>query len=124
VLDGTREGPINSLAVLTETAPGYGDGERALLSISVLSDAHDEAALVEACRAQLTGWFYDDRWTHLATYRIPRSLPRQTPDLVPPVHKSVSLGDGLYVGGDHRDTASINGAMLSARRVAEAMGEA
>jgi predicted NAD/FAD-dependent oxidoreductase len=43
--------------------------------------------------------------------------------MAPPlqVRKPVELGDGLFVAGDHRDTASIQGAMVSGRRAADAI---
>jgi predicted NAD/FAD-dependent oxidoreductase len=43
--------------------------------------------------------------------------------MVPPldIRKPVDLGDGLFVAGDHRDTASIQGAMVSGRRAADAV---
>ncbi len=37
------------------------------------------------------------------------------------MQRPVSLGDGLYIAGDHRDTASIQGALVSGRRVAAAV---
>ncbi|MFP5321823.1 MAG: FAD-dependent oxidoreductase, partial [Acidimicrobiia bacterium] len=45
--------------------------------------------------------------------------PAQPPPLRP--KQPVSLGDGLWVCGDHRDTGSIQGAMYSGRRCAEAL---
>ncbi|MFM7871794.1 MAG: FAD-dependent oxidoreductase [Actinomycetota bacterium] len=33
----------------------------------------------------------------------------------------MALGEGLFVCGDHRDTASIQGALYSGRRCAEAV---
>jgi predicted NAD/FAD-dependent oxidoreductase len=33
----------------------------------------------------------------------------------------VRLASGVYVCGDHRDTASLQGALLSGRRAAEAI---
>jgi len=33
----------------------------------------------------------------------------------------VALGEWLYLAGDHRDTASIQGAMVSGRRAANAV---
>jgi hypothetical protein len=41
----------------------------------------------------------------------------------PPFHpkQAVSLGDGRFVCGDHRDTGSIQGAMFSGRRCGEAV---
>jgi predicted NAD/FAD-dependent oxidoreductase len=38
--------------------------------------------------------------------------------------RDVRLASGLLVCGDHRDNASINGAMVSGRRAAEAILEA
>ena len=37
-----------------------------------------------------------------------------------PVRRAVSH-DGVFVAGDHRDTASIQGALVSGRRIAEAV---
>ena len=122
VLNGTHQGPINSLAVHTEAAPRYGPGDRALVCGSILGRPSHEDELVGRCRAQLSRWFDDvGRWEHIRTYAIERSLPVQTPEVMPPVQKHVYFGEGVYVCGDHRDTASINGAMGSGRRVAEAI---
>jgi len=38
-----------------------------------------------------------------------------------PVERPVRLENGLFVCGDHRDTASLHGAMVSGRRAAEAV---
>ena len=45
------------------------------------------------------------------------------PDSQPPFHpkQRVSLGEGLFVCGDHRDTPSIQGALYSGRRTGEAV---
>ena len=58
-------------------------------------------------------------WQHLRTYRIPRALPAY------PVggyaQPSVRLASGLYACGDHREHPSLNGALASGRRAAEAV---
>ena len=38
-----------------------------------------------------------------------------------PLRSSVELGEGLFVAGDHRDTPSQQGALVSGRRAAEAV---
>jgi hypothetical protein len=45
------------------------------------------------------------------------------PDQRPPLHpkQSVALGDRQFVAGDHRDTASIQGALFSGGRTAAAV---
>jgi predicted NAD/FAD-dependent oxidoreductase len=40
------------------------------------------------------------------------------------VRRPVALGDGVFVCGDHRDTPSIQGALVSGRRAAAAVHEA
>ncbi len=35
--------------------------------------------------------------------------------------RRVSLGGALYVAGDHRDSATLDGALVSGRRAAEAI---
>jgi hypothetical protein len=59
------------------------------------------------------------RWDVVGTYPIPYALPAMEVPL--DIRRPVNLGDGLFVAGDHRDTASIQGAMVSGRRTAEAV---
>jgi predicted NAD/FAD-dependent oxidoreductase len=62
-----------------------------------------------------------DDCRHLLTYRIPHALPAQAPPALSPVEKPARRSPGLYVCGDYLDTASIQGAMASGRRAAEAV---
>jgi phytoene dehydrogenase-like protein len=123
VLDGEDSGPVNNLCVPSQVAPGYAPAGRALVSASVLSPAlaMDDATLERAVRAQLTGWFGAQvaSWTHLRTDRIAHAQPPQ-PTLEPP-RRPVATDRGVWLAGDHRDTASINGALVSGRRAAEAV---
>ncbi len=59
------------------------------------------------------------RWEVVVRHRIESALPAVPPPLRP--RSEVSLGNGLYVCGDHRDTASIQGALVSGNRTAEAV---
>jgi hypothetical protein len=52
-------------------------------------------------------------------YAIAHGQPDQRPPFSP--KQPVALGQGLFVCGDHRDTASIQGALFSGRRSAEAV---
>ncbi len=58
-------------------------------------------------------------WELLDVYPVPRALPvlRAGQSLARPVR----LGAGRYVCGDHRDTPSIQGALVSGRRAARAV---
>ena len=58
-------------------------------------------------------------WDLLEVYSIPRALPvlSASQSLARPIR----LGPGRYVCGDHRDTPSIQGALVSGRRAAQAV---
>ena len=70
---------------------------------------------------QLARWFdtTTGEWDHLRTDVIPHGQPAQAPPFSP--KRRVALGDGLFVCGDHRDTASLQGAMFSGERTAAAV---
>ncbi len=124
VLNGDGQGPVNNLCVPSALTPTYAPPDAALISATVLEDAgRDDAALDDAVRTQLQGWFGDvvQRWQLLRTYRIAHALPEQIPPAGTVSQRPVRLETGLFVCGDHRDSASIHGAMVSGRRAAEAI---
>ena len=126
LLNGTGDkGPVNTVADLTAAAPTYAADDRTLLSVSVLGETDaDDAALEASVRTHLAKLLPAadvGAWRHLKTYRIAYSLPDSRPPALEKPHKSTDVGGGLFLCGDHRDTASINGAMLSGRRAAEAV---
>jgi phytoene dehydrogenase-like protein len=123
--DGAVAGPVNNVCVPSMVSSAYAPAGRHLVSVSVIAphSETDEASLQVAVRTQLRSWFGPqvDAWNHLRTYTIAHAQPNQTsPALVNP-RRRVDLGEGLFVCGDHRDNASINGALESGRRAAEAV---
>ena len=123
VLNGEGRGRVNNVAVMSEVSPAYAPPGQSLVSVSVLGEAADGESLEAQVRAELTDWFGSavSAWRHLRTYVIPRALPAQSPQALEPPHRPVRLSPGLYVCGDHRDNASIDGALGSGRRAAEAV---
>jgi phytoene dehydrogenase-like protein len=124
VLNGELRGPVNNLCVPSAVCGSYAPDGRALVSATVLGDPdQDDAGLEGSVRDQLGGWFGPavKGWRHLRTYRIGHALPEQGPRGLELPEKSVRLRPGLYVCGDHRETASIQGAMASGLRAAEAI---
>jgi phytoene dehydrogenase-like protein len=122
--DGAGDGPVNNLCVLSQVQPGYAPPGASLVSVTLVGvPALGEAALLAAVLDQLTGWFGAAvrGWQHLRTYRIPYALPSATPGELDPPSRPVRLRDGLYVAGDHRETPSIQGALVSGRLAAEAL---
>lgn len=144
-LNGELSGPqdqalVNNCCFPSTVAPSYAPAGRALVSVSTIGTRPelDDAALEAGVRRELSGWFCEaqvGRWRHLRTYRIPYAQPPQAPptNLRKPVEAAAaafSAGGGkseggggwpLFVCGDHMDTATFDGALLSGRRAAEAV---
>jgi phytoene dehydrogenase-like protein len=126
VLDGEGRGPVNHLCVPSQVSPSYGAEGRALVSATVLGvPAEDDAELEAAVRRQLSSWFGGavERWSLLRIQRVPKALPRQPAGWLEPVGRPVRVGPRRFVCGDHRDLASIHGAMHAGRRAARAVQE-
>jgi phytoene dehydrogenase-like protein len=124
VLNGEPQdgGPINNLAVLSDVAPSYAPPGRSLISVTVLGRAVGPAGVLESeVRAHLERWYgmATREWRLIRAYRIPHAHPLQTPALMEPSLRPVRLAEGLLVCGDHRDHASIHGALASGGRAAQ-----
>jgi phytoene dehydrogenase-like protein len=119
VLDGTGRGPVLNVAVVSNIAPSYAPPNKHLI-VAALPGVVD-GDLASIAREQLRNWWGTqvDSWTHLRTYAIAHGGPVQHPPFSP--KQSVSLGNGRFVCGDHRDTGSIQGALYSGRRCGEAV---
>lgn len=114
-------GPVVNTAIISKAAPSYAPPGRHLIAASALlgtgqsppSEAVTRAHAADILGADATGW------TPVVRHVVPDALPVQPPPLR--VRQPARTPDGLWVCGDHRDTASIQGALVSGRRVAEAI---
>lgn len=124
VLNGDGAGPVNNFAVITQVAPSYGPKGKQLISATVLG-VHKltEAQLSGFIIAQMKNWFgkVASSWQLLRSYTIVHAQPQQYVGALEPPERPVRIRPGVYVCGDHRDNASIQGAMVSGRRAAEAV---
>ncbi len=119
-LDAERRGPVLNTAVMTNVAPGYAPPGRPLLASTVLGS--DGSAAAERDARRHAGLIYGvdpTRWDLVSTSVVPSALPEQRPPL--DVRRPVTTASGVHVAGDHRDTASIQGALVSGRRAAAAV---
>ena len=116
-LDGTG-GPVVNTVVLTAAAPSYSPDHRHLVVSTVLGA---EPLPEPRLRAELERiWGVGTaHWEHLSTVSIPHALPATLPPTPPRLRRPVDLGEGLFVAGDHRDTPSVQGALVSGRRTAQ-----
>jgi hypothetical protein len=115
-IDAARRGPIINTVVMTNTAPLYGPGRHVIAS-TVLGADHTLESAVRRHAAEIYG-VPTAACEHVRTYAIPGALPDLPAGT--PLRKAVDLGDGLFIAGDHRDTPSIQGAIVSGRRAAAA----
>jgi hypothetical protein len=87
--------------------------------------AADSSAAAEADVRRQAGLVYGvdpAAWELITSQVITAALPHQPPPLV--LRRPARLDSGVFVAGDHRDTASIQGALVSGRRVADAVTQA
>lgn len=122
-LNGERDGIINNLCFPTTIAPTYAPAQQHLLSVSVLDDLTSSDLHIETeVRTELARWFGEtaSNWRHLRTYRIKHALPGQSPG-IEPEFLNHRLNDRIFICGDYTEHASINGALLSGRRAAQAL---
>lgn len=136
ILNGEGRGPVNHMAFMDRVSERYAPEGKGLAALNVLDDdlpeeirmqpgADPTAALLPAVDAQMKEWFGSSarKWRHLRTYRIDHAHPLQTPRSFDPPVRSSRLGRDLWVAGDHRENASLNGALGSGRRTAHQLME-
>lgn len=124
-VDGTRSGPVVNAAVISHVAPSYAPPGMHLVQATCLlppaTHGSPGGATEVEVRRHITGiWGVDATdWQLLRRDDIPHALPAQTVPL-----RTVTrarLSERVSIAGDHRDTASIQGALASGDRVARAL---
>ncbi|MCH9816609.1 MAG: FAD-dependent oxidoreductase [Actinomycetia bacterium] len=117
-----RTGPrrLSNVAVMTTAAPSYSTTGAPLIAATAVGywpgDRHAQLARTES--ATILG-VPQTELREVARYPIQRALPQVRSPY--PLRKPVALGEGVFVIGDHRDTPSIQGALVSGERGAAAV---
>ena len=117
-------GPFHTLAVISNIAPARAPAGSALVAAAMTGVPRPgDPALEPAARRQMELWFGRTArdWRLLRIDRIAYAHPNQDPPALDPPQRPVRARPGLYVCGDHVDNASIDGALTSGRRAAEAV---
>ena len=117
----TMAGPVVNTAIISRAASSYAPPGRHLIAASALlgpdrqppSETVMRTHAADILGADATGWSLVKR------HVVAEALPVQPPPLR--ARRSVRTPEGIWMCGDHRDTASIQGALVSGRRVAEAI---
>ena len=122
--DGPTAGPVNHLAVMTAVSSSYAPAGSHLICANIVGAApendHAMEVLEAEVRAQMRRWFGTEvnQWGVLAGYPIAHALPLQTS--LQPV-RAATTDSGIVLCGDYLSSASIQGALLSGSKAAEAL---
>ncbi len=116
---GGPPGPVWNAAVVSVAAPSYAPPGRHLVQATTLLDRPDGDAPDEVVRAHLGQIYGCDtaRWQVVAHHRIPHALPALPPPLR--LTRDLQVALGVLWCGDHRDTSSLQGALVSGERAAQ-----
>jgi hypothetical protein len=122
VVDADRSSPVANSLALSSAAPSYAPEGTVLVSTSVVHGREGGACIDESVVRQRLERLHGPggAWELLDVVEVPRALPAMTAPH--PMRRPPRVG-GVLVAGDHRDTSSIQGALVSGRRVAEALLE-
>jgi hypothetical protein len=118
-LDGLRRGPLANAAVLSDAAPAYSPDGRALIAASMVGLPGTGAEQQVRRQLELMYGTSTTGWQLLRVDALGDALPAMRAPL--DVRQPVRLTDMLFVAGDHRDTASQQGALASGARAAAAI---
>ncbi|MFA4841092.1 MAG: FAD-dependent oxidoreductase [Agrococcus sp.] len=126
LLDASRRGggpagPIWNTAVISEVAPSYAPDGQHLVQATTLLDRPDGRATEAEVRCDLARLYTTptDRWEVVAHHVVGHALPAQPPPLSDTAF--MWAAERMVVAGDHRATASIQGALVSGDRAARAV---
>lgn len=122
LLDGDRREIIANTVVLSNAAPEYAPAGKSLIAASLVGASAPSGASEAVIRTELARIYGVSTadWQLLEAVVLPEALPA-APVPQHRLRKTVNLGDGLFVAGDHRDSPSIQGALASGWRTAGAV---
>ncbi|WP_072314070.1 NAD(P)/FAD-dependent oxidoreductase [Agrococcus sp. Marseille-P2731] len=126
VLDASAEGggprgPIVNTSAISQVAPSYAPPGQHLVHATTLLSRPDGMATEAEVRRDLARIYATPthRWEVLAHHVIPHAVPAQPPG---PIDRGPEWrGQRVLVTGDHRETASIQGALVAGARAADAV---
>ncbi len=125
--EGRSAGPVNNVAVMSAVSPQYAPPGEHLVVASVVGEAPQDQQglqrLEQSVRTHLAKWFGASvsTWRMLKAYPLTYALPQQRHAEWEQNPVRLAETGGIYMCGDYRETASIQGAFASGRRAAEAI---
>ncbi len=105
-------------AVVSNVVPTYAPEGRHLVQCSAVKDGTARSESDVRNHAVIPYSRAIEHWQLLAHHDIPQALPAVAPGRHRP---QIDLGGGLFVAGDHVEGPSVQGALVSGTRTAEAV---
>lgn len=121
-LDARRKSPINNYCRLDEVQPGYAPQGQSLWSVTVRDGVQSTHLQVAEALASLLHC-KPGELRHIKTYRIPYALPVVAMPRNDIPAEQTQLGSHVYLAGDYLLNGSIDAALRSGFRAAEAVTE-
>lgn len=120
LVDGLGRGPVINSVAISKVAPSYASRGRTLMSSTTLGiDASaEQEATVRRHLGQMWGTSTHG-WELVRAQVVEQALPAL--GVTDPMFRPIDAGDGVWLAGDHRDTPSQQGALVSGRRTAQAV---
>ncbi|MEO7162274.1 MAG: NAD(P)/FAD-dependent oxidoreductase [Bdellovibrionia bacterium] len=125
VLNGEGRGIVNHFIVMSQVSPAYSITGKSLISVNTVGNPTiDDNELIDGARVHLKKVLgaQVNSWSALRVYRINHAL-----NVFSPAHilqrsvREIPLPDWLFVCGDHLETPSIEGAIISGKKAAGAI---
>ncbi len=114
---------VNNFTVLTDTASTYAPSHQHLISVSlndIPAESVEEVSREIKNELALTFGSEVQAWKFLKNYHLKKALPRPENIKGDIPFSETRLRDGLYLAGDHLLHGSINAALVSGKRAAQA----
>ena len=120
-VDAGRTGPLVNTVVMNAAAPEYASTDQALIASTALGTGPNSSADIAKHLSYLYG-ANTARWEIVAVQPMIETVPAF--EVGTPFRKPTRLDNGIFIAGDHRDTPSLQGALVSGRRAAAAIRHA
>ena len=117
-VDPERRGPLVNTVVMNAAAPEYASSDQALIASTALGTGPFSSAEI----SKHLSYLYEAntaRWEVVAVRTITQTVPAFP--VGTPFRQPSRLANGIFIAGDHRDTPSLQGALVSGRRAAAAI---
>jgi len=114
---------VNNIVYMDDVSEEYSNGNRSLLSVTVLEHSFSEKDLIKAVQSELEriSRIKGEYFKHLKTYEIPYALPTLDDMKYEIAFTETKITENIFLAGDYLLNGSINAAMTSGRLAAQAV---